>query len=138
MLATIEEDWETIRQKQIAASYGKYVNLCPAATPVASYRTFTAHVRKRRCHEQSVATPGRKAAYIDEPQYLELEYTTPRHGVRPLHIAHIDHTSIPLVLLDKTLTRTVKSLWASVLMTRIPARFWRSISVLIHRRTDRT
>jgi len=57
-----------------------------------SYETFCDRIRKRPAHAQTKGRRGSRAAYKHEPQYLELEDATPRHGDRPWQVGHIDHS----------------------------------------------
>lgn len=113
----IVSDWETIRGKKRLASWGKYSVLAgtKGLDPV-SYVRFCQLVKARSGHAQLVTRLGEKAAYNDEPHYLELEWTTPRHGVRPWHIAHIDHTPLPLKLVHSSLGTIVSTVWLTILL----------------------
>lgn len=112
----IASDWETIRRKKRLASCGRYRVLAKekGLTPV-SYRHFCTMVKVRAGHTQAVTRIGDKAAYDLEPHYLELEWTTPRHGVRPWHICHIDHTPLPLKFVHSSLATEVSSVWLTIL-----------------------
>jgi putative transposase len=113
---TIANDWETIRNKRRFVSWGRYRVLAysQGLTPV-SYVTFCSLVKGRHGHAQTVARVGEKAAYDLEPQFLDLEWTTPRHGVRPWHIAHIDHTPLPLKFVHSKLAGIVDTIWLTFL-----------------------
>lgn len=113
---TIVNDWETIRSKQRSASWGRYLVRAKeiGVTPI-SYVTYCKEVKARKSHGQAVARIGEKAAYDLEPQYLELEWTTPRHGGRPWHIGHIDHTPLPLKCVHSRLRSTVDTIWLTIL-----------------------
>jgi putative transposase len=114
---TIRTDWETIRRKQRKASWGRYRTAADErGLHAISYARFCAIVKERRGHKQTVSRLGEKAAYDQEPHYMLLEWTTPRHGVRPWHIAHIDHTPLPLKFVDATLAMLVPTIWLTVLM----------------------
>lgn len=112
----IATDWENIRRKGRSTAWGKYTAQAHAAgvQPV-SYVTFCKWVKNRRDYKQLASRIGAKAAYELEPQYQELEYTTPRHGVRPWHIAHIDHTPLPLKLIHKSFHKVTWTLWLTLL-----------------------
>ena len=117
MKNVIEDDWETVKQKSVTASYGKVRNLCQEKGLVApSIKTFRAAISKRHSHRQEAKRVGEKAAYELEPQYLELDYTTPRHGTRPFQIGHIDHTPLPIKVRDKSLKKIVKSIWLTLMI----------------------
>jgi transposase InsO family protein len=57
-----------------------------------SYKTFCRAINRRPKHQQTLKMRGTRAAYKEKEFYMELELTTPRHGERPFHIGHIDHT----------------------------------------------
>lgn len=91
----IENKYETTKQKKKQEVYDDYALFSESKgiSPV-SYRTFCQKVKQRSKYEQTLKRQGAKAAYKEEPLYWILEPTTPRHGERPFHIAHIDHTEI--------------------------------------------
>ena len=91
----IELDYETLKQKPRLHVYGSLVRACESSgTPAPSYKTFCQAVNGRPQYEQMLKRKGRRAAYRLEPGYWELTLTTPRHGDRPFHICHIDHTEL--------------------------------------------
>ncbi len=101
-LKIILEDWETYRNKGRRTSYGRYLETDEVKRGIVdpvSYVTFCAYIKARAGHAQKVALVGEKAAYDWEPQYLELDRTTPRNGTHSWHIGHIDHTPLPLKFL---------------------------------------
>ncbi len=59
---------------------------------------------------------GRRAAYQFEPPYLELHLTTPRHGDRPFHICHADHTELDLEIVCSSTGRNLGRPWLTILM----------------------
>lgn len=89
----IEEKYETYKQKKILEVYSEYSLFSESKniSPI-TYATFCRMVKERPNYEQTLKRQGFKAAYKEEPFYWVLEPTTPRHGERPFHIAHIDHT----------------------------------------------
>lgn len=113
----ITSDFETVRHKGRALCWGRYSALAKeqGLSPI-SYRHFCNLVNQHRGHRQTASRIGEKAAYDLEPQYLELEWTTPRHGVRPFHICHIDHTPLPLQFVHSKLGETVSTIWLSILI----------------------
>jgi|CXWL01.1.fsa_nt_gi hypothetical protein len=123
----IEEDWETIRRKARITSYGKYSTLArgggklndgtelKGGIPAVSYVTFCGLVKQRSGYEQKAKRDGEKAAQDLEPEYLQLDETTPKHGVRMWHIGHIDHTPLPLKFVDNILGQLVKTVWLTLL-----------------------
>lgn len=113
---TISNDWETIRNKRRLVSWGRYrVHAMELGLTPVSYVTFCKLVKSRRSHSQMVERIGEKAAYDLEPQFLDLEWTTPRHGVRPWHIGHIDHTPLPLKFVHSKLAKIVDTIWLTFL-----------------------
>lgn len=113
----IVTDWETIRRKRRLASWGRYrLEAREKGLDPVSYRYFCTLVKVRGGHRQAVTRIGEKAAYDLEPQYLELEWTTPRHGVRPWHICHVDHTPLPLRFVHSSLGTEVSTIWLTILM----------------------
>jgi putative transposase len=58
---------------------------------------------------------GRRAAYKNKEFYWQLTPTTPRHGERPLHIAHIDHTELDVELVDSLTGQVFGRPWATFL-----------------------
>jgi putative transposase len=110
----ILNDYETIKQKLKREVYGAYKLACGrrGITP-ASYKTFCKAVKFRPRHEQTRKRQGSKAAYKYEGFYWELELTTPRHGERPFHIAHIDHTKLDVELVHSLTGRNLGRAWAT-------------------------
>jgi transposase InsO family protein len=97
----IENDYETLKQKRKFEAYSSYLLECERrGCHAASYKTFCKAVKRRSRHTQTLKRQGRRASYKYEEFYWELEQTTPRHGERPFHIAHIDHTQADVELVD--------------------------------------
>ncbi len=80
-----------------------------------SFKTFCRAVKLRPKHEQTLKRQGHRAAYKDREFYMELEFTTPRHGERPFHIGHIDHTEADTELLCARTDRNLGRPWATSL-----------------------
>jgi transposase InsO family protein len=135
-VAVISADWETVRQKKRLTSWGRYSALARSGgtlkdfegkdlpdpvtsagglTPV-SYVTYCKIIKSRGGYEQEKSRIGEKAAQPLEPEYLSLEQTTPKHGVRKWHIGHIDHTPLPLKFVHSKLGDIVKTIWLSMLI----------------------
>jgi transposase InsO family protein len=112
-----DEHWESDAQRSATVCYGFYLNECEtqAVTPL-SPKSFQKIISKRRSYEQSKKRVGEKAAYDEEPPYLVLEYTTPRHGNRPFHIGHCDHTPLPIRIRDKSGKYRLETIWLSLLI----------------------
>ena len=118
VLKVIEDDWETNRRKTRLLSYGTYCNVADEqGLDRVSYVTFCDYIKRRNDHAQKVSRVGEKAAYDLEPQYLELERTTPRHGTHSWHIGHIDHTPLPLKFVGSDGKGPIDTLWLSILTT---------------------
>lgn len=114
----IEEVYETpVQQSQIIV-YGKLLNECEEKGIIApSLKTFHTAIKNRPQKEQIEERQGKKVAYNSEEFYWELEQTTPRHGDRPLEIVHIDHTPLPIRLLDSKTGKVIdRSPWMTMMM----------------------
>ena len=117
MSESIDRDYETPKQKRKFQIYGALVRACETeGTPAPSYKTFSEAVNRRQGYEVVLRRRGRRAAYQIEPPYLELELTTPRHGDRPFHICHIDHTELDVELLCSSTNRNLGRPWWTILI----------------------
>jgi len=112
-----DDHWKTDAQQSATLCHGFYLNECEAqaVTPI-SLKSFGKIITKHRSHEQTKKRVGEKAAYDEEPPYLVLEYTTPRHGNRPFHIGHIDHTPLPIKIRDKSGKYQLETIWLTLLI----------------------
>ena len=112
-----EDYWESDAQRSAVLCHGMYANDCEAegVTPV-SLKTFQKVIKQHESHAQTKKRVGEKAAYTDEPPYLVLEYTTPRHGNRPFHIGHIDHSPLPIKIKDKSGKYLLETVWRTLLI----------------------
>jgi putative transposase len=89
----IENSYEDLKQRRRRAVHDQYVLACAERQiEPASYVAFCEAVKLRPQHTQRMKRAGSRAAYADGEFYWDLELTTPRHGDRPFHIVHIDHT----------------------------------------------
>lgn len=89
----IENSYEDLKQRRRRAVHDLYVLACEEKhIEPASYKAFCKAVSLRPTHAQKVKRVGSRGAYADGEFYWDLELTTPRHGERPFHIVHIDHT----------------------------------------------
>lgn len=115
--AVYQEYWETHAQRSAVLCHGIYATECErqGVAPL-SLRSFNRIIVSNRSHLQTKSRIGEKAAYNEEPPYLVLEYTTPRHGNRPFHIGHIDHTPLPIVIKDKSGKKKLDSIWMTILI----------------------
>jgi len=116
MTQFIGTQYETPKQKPRLHVYGALVRACESqGTPPPSYRTFCEEVKRRPSYELTLKRRGRRAAYNLEPPYMQLEFTTPRHGDRPFHICHIDHTELDVELLCSNTGRNLGRPWLTLL-----------------------
>lgn len=105
-----KQEWAKPHQVSYRYCWGLLKSFCDKngyQTP--SYRTFRLRGEQRIDQHDQLKRVGAKRAYQDETQYLSLEYTTPPHGERPFHIAHIDHTPIDLTLMQSDMKDVLKS-----------------------------
>lgn len=109
--------WATKAQRSETVCHGLYALDCEAqsVTPI-SLKSFRRIIAERHSHEQTKSRVGEKGAYNEEPPYLVLEYTTPRHGNRPFNIGHIDHTPLPIKIRDKTGKYKLQTIWLTLLI----------------------
>jgi transposase InsO family protein len=120
----IETDYKTLKQKRRLHVYGALARACEShGTPAPSYRTFCYAVSLYDPYEQKLKRKGRRAAYTLEPPYLELEFTTPRHGDRPFHICHVDHTELDVELVCSETGRNLGRPWLTLLTDAFSRRF---------------
>ena len=116
MVQFIEGDFEAHKQKRRLHVYGALMRACEShGTPAPSYKTFCQEVNRRPSWEQMLKRKGRRAAYKLAPPYWELKLTTPRHGDRPFHICHIDHTELDVELLCSNTARNLGRPWLTLL-----------------------
>ncbi|WP_107670688.1 DDE-type integrase/transposase/recombinase [Cyanothece sp. BG0011] len=113
----ITNDYETLKQKRMWSVYCSLLKACEQkGLIVPSYKTFTLEVKKRSSYEQTKKRQGRRAAYNKETFYWELQKTTPKHGSRPLEIAHIDHTELDVELVCSQTSQNLGRPWATFLV----------------------
>ena len=99
MNETISGIYESNKQVRLRTAYGQLCLLCErqhVASP--SYESFRKAVRRRPKEEQVKKRQGKRAAYAHEIFHWNLDKTIPRHGSRPLEVAHIDHTELDIEL----------------------------------------
>jgi transposase InsO family protein len=117
MLKIIETDYETLKQKRKFHAYGALIRACESEGTVApSYKTFALAINRRFQSDVVFKRRGRRAAYQMEPPYLELQLATPRHGDRPFHICHIDHTELDVEVLCSSTGRNLGRPWLTIFM----------------------
>lgn len=112
----VENDYETLKQKSLLASWAALKRKCDECGVAApSHVTFNAAVRNRPAFEQTLKRQGRRAAYVQSAFYYELRLTTPRHGDRPFEIGHIDHTQLDVEVVCSQTGRPLGRPWMSIL-----------------------
>jgi len=117
MSQIIGTDYETIKQKRKFHAYGMLIRACETEGIAApSYKTFSAAINRLLQGDLVFKRRGRRAAYQLEPPYLELLLTTPRHGDRPLHICHADHTELDLEIVCSSTGRNLGRPWWTILI----------------------
>lgn len=93
--------------------YFAYCRACAERGLVAlSERTFYRRLHQQRGAAQTTRRKGARAAYQEQPLYLELTRSTPRHGDRPWEIVHLDHTQLDLEVCT-ALGRVLGRPWAT-------------------------
>ncbi len=113
----ISEYYETPRQARAISVYRAYQRACSQQkiSPLSN-STFYQRLKKRRGYAQTKKRLGTKAAYPLQPWIWELAKSTPRHGDRPLAIAHIDHTQLDIELRSQATGHELGRPWATLLM----------------------
>jgi hypothetical protein len=117
MTQFIETHYKTLKQQRRLLVYGALARACEShGTAAPSYRTF-GHVVTHHdpSYEQTLKRRGHRAAYELEPPCLELDLTTPRHGDRPFHICHIDHTELDIELVCSHTSQNLGRPWYTIL-----------------------
>jgi putative transposase len=116
MTQFIENDYETLKQKSKYSSWIALVKACEDAGHKApSYRAFRRAIGKRERLKQVLKRQGHRAAYQHESFHWELQQKTPRHGDRPLEIAHIDHTELDVEVVCSQTGRVLGRPWMTIL-----------------------
>ena len=124
MMNIIGTDYETLKQKRRFPVYGALIRACEAEGTVApSYKTFSLAINRRLQSEVVLNRRGRRAAYQLQAPYLELRLTTPRHGDRPFHICHIDHTELDVEVVCSSTGRNLGRPWLTIFMDAFSRRF---------------
>lgn len=117
LIACILEDFETLEGKNRRTVYDKYESECKKRGIIpASYVTFCRYIKERPQDVQTLKREGKRAAYKYEKFYWRLEADTPRHGERPFHIAHIDHTELDIELIDSKTGKNLGRPWLTFLL----------------------
>ena len=113
----IAGDYETLKQKSIYISWIGLKRACETRNiQVPSYKTFSLAVRAKAGFRQTLKRQGRRAAYVQEPFYIELDLKTPRHGDRPFEIGHIDHTELDVEVISGHTGQVLGRPWMTLLI----------------------
>ncbi len=113
----IKNGYETLKQKRKSEAYAEFLLACKQRGVLpASYKTFIRAVKLRPRYEQVSKRQGHKAAYKHKEFYWELALTTPRHGERPFHITHIDHTELDVEVVCSVTGQKLGRPWLTLLM----------------------
>jgi transposase InsO family protein len=116
----IKNDYETPQQKSMLAVWGLVLKDCESQgipeDKQPSYPTFTKRVNKCPLEEQTEKRRGKRAAYKHKPFVYWIEHDTPRHGDRPFHIVHADHTKLDVELVCPITGENFGRPWASFLV----------------------
>lgn len=113
----ILNEFENLKGKNIKTVYLKYKSDCEKTGVVpASYVTFCKYIKNRPKDLQTKKRQGKRAAYKYEKFYWLLEPSTPRHGERPFHIAHIDHTELDIELRDSITGKNLGRPWLTIMI----------------------
>ena len=113
----IAADFETLKQKSMYISWIGLKRACEARNIQApSYKTFNLAVHAKAGFRQTLKRQGRRAAYVQEPFYIELDLKTPRHGDRPFEIGHIDHTELDVEVISAHTGQVLGRPWMTLLI----------------------
>lgn len=94
----IKEDHATAVNKDVATVYGALIRSCEGeGLDAPSYPTVINRINDRPRGDRVREREGEKRAYAHEAPYVELEFTTPRHGERPFQVVHLDHTQLDIL-----------------------------------------
>ncbi len=114
----IEDQHLTLEQSNIRTAHGQYVKVCDErGLYKVSYETFRNRIEKtKNAEELARKRKGKRPAYKLKPFYIELTYTTPRHGERPFEIAHIDHTLLDIELINPRTLENLGRPWLTLMI----------------------
>jgi putative transposase len=116
MLEFIDKHYENLKQRTLHSVWSALGSACEQqGCPIPSYKTFCRTVHARSGSLQTRKRQGERVAYQEEPFYWELELKTPRHGDRPLEIAHVDHTELDIELRSSYTKRLLGRPWLTLL-----------------------
>ena len=114
-LASVKERGVALTVTQLHADFVKKCNTEGLPHPCA--KTYRA-MRKARinAHALTLHFEGHRAAYATEEQVWLTDNAIPPHGDYPFDIAHIDHTQLDLMLVDKNIKDEVCRPWLSFMI----------------------
>ncbi|WP_042142795.1 TnsA endonuclease N-terminal domain-containing protein [Paucisalibacillus sp. EB02] len=113
----IENHYENKKQRNKSSVYNSYRNACLSkGLEPPSRKTFYKYIEDRPSYEQDLQRRGPRAAYDKEPFHWELSLSTPRHGVRPFEIAHMDHTELDIRLICSKTKKDLGKPWLTILI----------------------
>jgi len=78
-----------------------------------SYPTFVKILKSQKKQDQEASRKGKIAAYVYEPVYLSLEYTTPVHGEYSGELLHVDHTQLDIFTRSSITGEVLGKSWAT-------------------------
>ncbi|MBA3822382.1 MAG: DDE-type integrase/transposase/recombinase [Ktedonobacterales bacterium] len=112
----IEERGRDPRRRNGVDLYLTYQSTC-ATHGIAplTQRTFYRRLKALATPDLVAARLGTRVATATAPPYWSLEPTTPRHGDRPLALAHLDHTLLDIELVSQ-LGQNLGRPWLTLLM----------------------
>jgi putative transposase len=112
----ITEHYETLKQQSKKAVFLLLKRECERRQiPAPGYTTFRDRINQRPRVEQTRKRKGPRAASQEEEWYWELELTTPKHGSRPLEVAHLDHTELDIELVSARTGHSLGKPWVTFL-----------------------
>lgn len=114
---SLEELYLTTNQPTVIAVYGNYLNRCKLAGVIAASRkSFGQKLKEIKMEDVERKRRGNRVAYKYESFFWRLFTTTPRHGVRPFEIGHIDHTELDIQLVDKRTRKPLGRPWLTLMI----------------------
>lgn len=113
----IEESLETIVNRKAFTVWKLLITECKEkGYQIPSFQSFLNQIKRRSDYEYTLKREGKKAAYQKEPRYLELHFTTPRHGQYPFEICHLDHTQLDIELICSKTGKNLGRPWVTFLV----------------------
>lgn len=117
MNEVIDELYATAEAKTKTVCWGEVIQRCEEAGLVPpSEKAFRAEIERRLSQLMKETREGDKAAYPTSDFYWFLEQSTPKHGDRPFHIGHIDHTQLDLQFVNARTGKKMGKAWLTVLL----------------------